>query len=44
VRAVEERVEAGVRDFNLGFLADNSTQLFNQMELFAKQVIPHFRG
>jgi len=44
VRAVEERVEAGVRDFNFGFLADNSTQLFNQMELFAKQVIPHFRG
>ncbi len=44
VRAVEERVEAGVRDFNFGFLADNSTQLFNQMEMFAKQVIPHFRG
>ena len=44
VRAVEERVEAGVRDFNFGFLADNSTQLFAQMEMFAKQVIPHFRG
>ncbi len=44
VKAVEERVEAGVRDFNFGFLADNSTQLFNQMEMFAKQVIPHFRG
>lgn len=44
VQAVEERVEAGVRDFNFGFLADNSTQLFNQMEMFAKQVIPHFRG
>ena len=44
VQAVEERVEAGVRDFNFGFLADNSSQLFNQMEMFAKQVIPHFRG
>ena len=44
VQAVEERVEAGVRDFNFSFLADNSTQLFNQMEMFAKQVIPHFRG
>ena len=43
VRAVEERVEAGVRDFNFGFLADNSAQLFTQMEMFAKQVIPHFR-
>ncbi len=44
VRAVEERVEAGVRDFNFSFLTDNSTQLFTQMEMFAKQVIPHFRG
>ena len=44
VQAVEERVEAGVRDFNFGFLGDNSTQLFAQMEMFAKQVIPHFRG
>ncbi len=44
VQAVEERVEAGVRDFNFGFLADNSTQLFAQMEMFAKQVITHFRG
>jgi probable F420-dependent oxidoreductase len=44
VQAVEERVEAGVRDFNFSFLADNSTQLFNQMEMFAKKVIPHFRG
>ena len=44
VQAVEDRVEAGVRDFNFGFLADNSTQLFNQMEMFAKHVIPHFRG
>ncbi len=44
VQAVEERVDAGVRDFNFSFLADNSTQMFNQMEMFAKQVIPHFRG
>ena len=44
VQAVEERIEAGVRDFNFGFLGDNSTQLFAQMEMFAKQVIPHFRG
>ena len=44
VQAVEERVDAGVRDFNFGFLSDNSTQLFAQMEMFAKQVIPHFRG
>ncbi len=44
VQAVEERVEAGVRDFNFSFLGNNSTQVFNQMEMFAKQVIPHFRG
>ena len=44
VQAIRERVEAGVRDFNFSFLADNSTQVFTQMEMFAKQVIPNFRG
>ena len=44
VQAIEDRIEAGVRDFNFGFLADNPAQMFTQMELFAKQVIPHFRG
>jgi probable F420-dependent oxidoreductase len=43
IKAVEERVEAGVRDFNFSFLAPDSKGLFQQMEMFARQVMPHFR-
>jgi probable F420-dependent oxidoreductase len=44
VKAVEERIEAGVRDFNLGFLSGGSEEMFQQMELFAKEVMPYFRS
>ena len=44
VKGVEERIEAGVRDFNIGFLASDVKALFGQMELFARQVMPHFRS
>jgi probable F420-dependent oxidoreductase len=44
VRAIEERVDAGVRDFILGFLTADASGLLAQMELFAHQVIPHFRN
>ena len=44
ILAIENRIDAGVRDFNMGFLATNSTQMFNQMELFARTVIPHFKN
>ena len=43
VKAVQERIDAGVRDINLGFLAEDSAGLFAQMEMFSRQVIPHFR-
>ena len=43
VSAVEERIDAGVRDINLSFLAADAKGLFKQMEMFAQQVIPHFR-
>jgi alkanesulfonate monooxygenase SsuD/methylene tetrahydromethanopterin reductase-like flavin-dependent oxidoreductase (luciferase family) len=43
VKAIEERIEAGVRDFNFGFLAADPSALFRQMEMFAKQVMPNFR-
>ena len=43
VRAIQERIDAGVRDINLGFLAEDSAGLFAQMEMFSRQVIPHFR-
>ena len=44
ILAIENRIDAGVRDFNMGFLATNATQMFNQMELFARTVIPHFKN
>lgn len=44
VTAIEERIEAGVRDFNFSFLAPEASALFRQMEMFAEQVMPHFRG
>ncbi|MCH8282210.1 MAG: LLM class flavin-dependent oxidoreductase [Chloroflexi bacterium] len=43
VQAIQERIDAGVRDINLGFLAEDSAGLFAQMEMFSRQVIPHFR-
>ena len=43
VKAVEERIDAGVRDLNLTFLAADAKGLFDQMEMFAQQVMPHFQ-
>ena len=43
VTAIEERIEAGVRDFNFSFLAPEASALFRQLEMFAEQVMPHFR-
>jgi len=44
VRSVQERIDAGVRDFNLSFLAPDIDGIFQQMETFSRQVIPHFRS
>ena len=44
VQAVQERLDAGVRDFNLSFLAPDIEGLYLQMETFSRQVIPHFRS
>ena len=44
VSAVGERIDAGVRDINLSFLAEDAQGLFRQMEIFAERVIPHFRN
>ena len=43
IKAIEERIDVGVRDFNLSFLATEAKGLFSQMEMFAKGVMPHFR-
>ena len=42
LRAVEERIEAGVEHLNVNFLAPNPASLYRQMDLFAQQVMPAF--
>lgn len=44
IKAVEDRIDAGVRDFNFSFLADDKESMFRQMEMFAGQVMPYFRA
>jgi probable F420-dependent oxidoreductase len=43
IKAIEDRVEAGVRDFNFGFLSSDAAGAYSQMEMFSSQVMPHFR-
>ena len=43
VEAVEEPIDAGVRDFNLSFLSPDAKGMYSQMEVFARSVMPHFR-
>ena len=43
IKAIEERVEAGVRDFIFGFLSSDPEGMFKQMEVFARRVMPYFR-
>ena len=43
VEAIEERTDAGVRDFNFSFLAPDTAQMYEQMEMFAREVMPRFR-
>lgn len=43
VKAVEDRVDAGVRDFVFAFLAQDERGIRRQMEIVGKQVLPAFR-
>jgi alkanesulfonate monooxygenase SsuD/methylene tetrahydromethanopterin reductase-like flavin-dependent oxidoreductase (luciferase family) len=43
IKAVEERIFAGVEHINLGFLASEPDAFFNQMQLFASHVMPYFQ-
>ena len=43
VQAIHERIDAGVREINLSFLAPEADQFYQQMELFSSRVMPHFR-
>jgi probable F420-dependent oxidoreductase len=42
IRGIDARIEAGMRDFVLGFLAPDDRGRSRQMELFARRVMPHF--
>ncbi len=42
IKAVEERIEAGVEHLNLGFLASEPESFYRQMEMFASQVMTKF--
>ena len=44
IKAIEERIDAGVRDFIFGFLSADAAGLYRQMELVSRQVIPYFRS
>ncbi len=44
IKAIEERIDAGVRDFIFGFLSADAAGLYRQMELVSRLVIPYFRG
>ncbi|CAI8005480.1 FMNH(2)-dependent dimethylsulfone monooxygenase [Geodia barretti] len=43
IGAVQERIDAGVRDFVFGFLAGEADDYFRQMELFSSRVLTHFK-
>jgi phosphoheptose isomerase len=43
VQAVQERIDTGVRHFNLSFLASDIEGTYQQMETFSRQVITRFR-
>jgi hypothetical protein len=43
VKAIEDRVDAGVRDFVFTFLADDERGIRQQMEIVGSQVLPAFR-
>ena len=43
IEGIEERIEAGARDFNMRFMAQDKRGLFRQMEMLATEVVPYFR-
>ncbi len=44
IRAIQDRIDAGVEHINLGFLASEPDHFFHQMKLFASLVIPQFQS
>ena len=44
IKAVEDRIDAGVEHINLGFLASEPDNFYRQMEMFATLVMPQFQA
>ena len=44
IKAVEDRIDAGVEHINLGFLASEPDSFFHQMKMFASEVMHEFQG
>ena len=43
IKGIQDRIDAGVRDIVLSYLAENEQDNYRQMELVAKEVLPNFR-
>lgn len=43
IKDIHDRIDAGVRHLMLSFLAKDEQDTYRQMELVAKEIIPHFR-
>ena len=44
IRAVQDRIDAGVEHINLRFMASEPDHLFHQMKMFAASVMPQFQS
>jgi len=43
VKGIQDRIDAGVQHIMMGFLGKDEQDTYRQMELAAKQILPHFR-
>jgi len=43
IKGIQDRIDAGVRDVILSYLAEDEQDTYRQMELVAKEVLPNFR-
>ena len=42
IQSIQDRLAVGVKEINFGFLSDTADEMYKQMELFAREVMPHF--
>lgn len=44
IKGIQDRIDVGVRHVMLSFLSEDEQDTYRQLELVAKQIIPHFRN